>query len=289
MCVIFLSKNHFTAQPASLSTVRGDFVLQGAEAEDMGRLIKEFWDGLRQRSVYALTRQDTSKPGRHQHWKLGLRHASLLIASNAIHRKKTSSTTPVFSTSSGDTEFLDCKQGDLLLVEKHYSWSASSYTFRATNQRTRSRGLVLKEVLQFLPTLSRPSEQTLVMQVVQENETYHYSQNMEIMKKLYPHIFICIKYKKKYSKKVLMIIRSKKICNNHQNLSVPSSTLCTEMDIKHVQLSVSSYGLWQQLSLTNQELLSSGQKNQSAMRNSRLGEEIIIPVSIKEFASEHFR
>lgn len=154
------SKNRSTAQRVSLSTVKGDFVLQGAEAEDMGRLIKEFWDGLRQRSVYALTRQDTSKPE--------------------------------------DTEFLDCKQGDLLLVEKHYSWSASSYTFRATNQRTRSRGLVLKEVLQFLPTLSRPSEQTL-------------------------------------------------------------------------------------------ELLSSGQKNQSATRNSRLGEEIIIPVSIKEFASEHFR
>lgn len=149
----------------------------------------------------------------------------LVILSTA---KKTSSTTPVFSTSSGDTEFLDCKQGDLLLVEKHYSWSASSYTFRATNQRTRSRGLVLKEVLQFLPTLSRPSEQTLVMQVVQENETYHDSQNMEIMKKLYPHIFICIKYKKDYSKKVLIIIRSKKISNHHQNPSVPSSTLCAQ-------------------------------------------------------------
>lgn len=67
MCVIFPSMNHFTAQSVSLFTVRGDFVLQGAEAEDMGRLIKEFWDGLRQRSVYALTQQDASKPSRHQH------------------------------------------------------------------------------------------------------------------------------------------------------------------------------------------------------------------------------
>lgn len=72
MCIIFLSENRFTAQSVSLSTVRGNFVLQSAEAEDMGRLITEFWDGLRQRSVYALTLQDVSKPGRHQHWKLRL-------------------------------------------------------------------------------------------------------------------------------------------------------------------------------------------------------------------------
>lgn len=44
-----------------------------------------------------------------------------------------------------------------------------------------------------------------------------------------------------------------------------------------------------QLSLTNQALLNSNQNNQSVMRNSRLVEEVIVPVSIKDFASEHFR
>lgn len=48
------------------------------------------------------------------------------------------------------------------MVEKDRSLSAAYNTFRATNQRTRSSGLVLKDVLQFLPTLSRPSEETLV-------------------------------------------------------------------------------------------------------------------------------
>lgn len=72
MCVIFLSEKRFTEQSVSLSTVRGHFVLQSAEAGDMGRLVKEFWDGLRQRSVYAVTLQDVRKPGRHQHWKLRL-------------------------------------------------------------------------------------------------------------------------------------------------------------------------------------------------------------------------
>lgn len=153
--VLYLfSDSRLTAQSVSLSTVRGKFVLKCAEAEDMEALVVKYLDGLRERSVYALTQEDASKPGRdQQHFRL--RHTHL-------KNVNTKNNTYACATSSGDLAFLVCKQGDLLLVEKDRSLSAANRTFRATNQRTRSSGLVLKDVLQFLPTLSRPSDETLV-------------------------------------------------------------------------------------------------------------------------------
>lgn len=65
--VLYLfSDSHMTAQSVSLSTVRGKFVLKCAEAEDMEALVVKYLDGLRQHSVYALAREDASKPGKDQ-------------------------------------------------------------------------------------------------------------------------------------------------------------------------------------------------------------------------------
>lgn len=58
--------------------------------------------------------------------------------------------------------FLVCKRGDLLLVEKDEESSPDVNWIRATNQRTSCSGDVYKDSVQFLPTLSRPAEETLV-------------------------------------------------------------------------------------------------------------------------------
>ncbi|XP_070700920.1 unconventional myosin-VIIb-like [Pempheris klunzingeri] len=118
-----MSESHYSAQSVGLATVRGEFVLKSAEAADMAALIKRNMDGLRQRSVYALAQQDVNKPD--------------------------------------DPRLLVCKRGDLLLVENHDEYSPDEKFIKATNQRTSSFGVASKDTLQFLPTLSRPSEDVL--------------------------------------------------------------------------------------------------------------------------------
>uniref|UniRef100_A0A8D3D1Y2 Myosin VIIBb n=1 Tax=Scophthalmus maximus TaxID=52904 RepID=A0A8D3D1Y2_SCOMX len=116
--------NSDSAQSVNLSTIRGDFVLRSGEAVDMAAIIDSNLEGLRQHSVYALAQQDTSRPD--------------------------------------DPTFLVCKRGDLLLVEKDEDDPPEGNWFRATNQRTDSSGAVDKDTVQFLPTLTRPTEEMLV-------------------------------------------------------------------------------------------------------------------------------
>uniref|UniRef100_A0A4W6BYZ4 Myosin VIIBb n=1 Tax=Lates calcarifer TaxID=8187 RepID=A0A4W6BYZ4_LATCA len=61
-----------------------------------------------------------------------------------------------------DPMFLVCKRGDLLLVEKDEEYSPEETWIKATNQRTSSSGAVYKDTVQFLPTLTRPTEDMLV-------------------------------------------------------------------------------------------------------------------------------
>ncbi|XP_018532939.1 unconventional myosin-VIIa isoform X2 [Lates calcarifer] len=110
-------------QIVRLATVRGDFDLRCAEAVEMAALIEDTLKGLRQHSVYALAQQDTNKPD--------------------------------------DPMFLVCKRGDLLLVEKDEEYSPEETWIKATNQRTSSSGAVYKDTVQFLPTLTRPTEDML--------------------------------------------------------------------------------------------------------------------------------
>lgn len=64
--------------------------------------------------------------------------------------------------------FLVCERGDLLLVEREDHPSADAAWIRATNQRTRRSGAVYRDLLLFLPTLSRPSEDVLVQFVLSQ-------------------------------------------------------------------------------------------------------------------------
>ncbi|XP_070775715.1 unconventional myosin-VIIb-like [Enoplosus armatus] len=115
-----MSDSHFSAQSVSLATVRGEFVLTSGEAADMAALTEENLGGLTERSVFALAQMDASKPD--------------------------------------DPTFLACKRGDLLLVEKDEQCSPYENRIKATNQRTGASGAVLKDSVQFLPTLSRPTD-----------------------------------------------------------------------------------------------------------------------------------
>nr|XP_020479722.1 unconventional myosin-VIIb-like [Monopterus albus] len=60
-----------------------------------------------------------------------------------------------------DPRFLICKQGDLLLVEKDGPYSPEENLITATNQRTSSTGSIYKDTVQYLPTLTRPTEEVL--------------------------------------------------------------------------------------------------------------------------------
>nr|XP_049602969.1 unconventional myosin-VIIa isoform X2 [Syngnathus scovelli] len=106
-------------QSVSVVTIRGEFVLMCGEADDMAALVEQNLSGLLARSVFALTQQDSNK--------------------------------------SDDPLFLACKQGDLLLVEKDPK-SSKKNVVKATNPKTNISGLVYKNALQFLPTLSRPTD-----------------------------------------------------------------------------------------------------------------------------------
>ncbi|XP_029309255.1 LOW QUALITY PROTEIN: unconventional myosin-VIIb-like [Cottoperca gobio] len=121
--VRMIRDSHLSVQSVSLVTVRGEFILKSGEAADMFALIERNLEGLIQRSVYALARQDANKPE--------------------------------------DPSFLVCKQWDLLMAEKDEERSPDKNWFKATNQRTSVRGAVYKDTVQFLPTLEKPSDDML--------------------------------------------------------------------------------------------------------------------------------
>lgn len=58
--------------------------------------------------------------------------------------------------------FLVCKRGDLLKVERDEENPTENW-IRAVNQRTGDSGAVYQDTVQFLPTLSRPTEEILVV------------------------------------------------------------------------------------------------------------------------------
>uniref|UniRef100_A0A3Q3XBS1 Uncharacterized protein n=1 Tax=Mola mola TaxID=94237 RepID=A0A3Q3XBS1_MOLML len=107
-------------------TVGGEYVLECEEAADMTALVEKHLDGLREQKQHAL--------------------------SLSLSR----------SRGTGDPMFLICKRGDLLLVKKDEE-SPDRNWIRATSQRTNNSGAVYKDKLQFLPTLTRPSEDIVVM------------------------------------------------------------------------------------------------------------------------------
>uniref|UniRef100_A0A3Q2TMD6 Unconventional myosin-VIIa-like n=1 Tax=Fundulus heteroclitus TaxID=8078 RepID=A0A3Q2TMD6_FUNHE len=110
-------------QSVSLSTIRGQYVLRSEEAAEMAKAMQYNVDGLKVRSVYALVQS--------------------------------------FCRSPDDPMYLICKRGDLLRVEKDEGFLTDNNLIRAVNLRTKSSGVVSRDKVEFLPTLTEPNEDTL--------------------------------------------------------------------------------------------------------------------------------
>ncbi|KAF3858548.1 hypothetical protein F7725_011749 [Dissostichus mawsoni] len=123
----------FKYSSVSLATIRGEFVLKSGECAEMAALIEKHLVGLKQRSVYALVRQDVNKPD--------------------------------------DPMFLVCKRGDLLLAEEDEKDSPERNWFKATNQRTDASGAVYRDRVMFLPTLDKPTDELLELLTPGQNRT----------------------------------------------------------------------------------------------------------------------
>uniref|UniRef100_A0A3B3UW20 Unconventional myosin-VIIa-like n=1 Tax=Poecilia latipinna TaxID=48699 RepID=A0A3B3UW20_9TELE len=108
----------------SVDTLRGQYTLRCQDVADMTKMMQYNVNGLKQRSVYAVVQQDVPKQD--------------------------------------DPVYLVCKRGDLLLVEKD-GYPPDSNLLRAVNQRTKSSGVVYKDKMEFLPTLTEPPEDMLTM------------------------------------------------------------------------------------------------------------------------------
>ncbi|XP_034087946.1 unconventional myosin-VIIb-like [Gymnodraco acuticeps] len=128
-----ISESHLNTRSVSLATIRGEFVLKSGECAEMAALIEKHLVGLKQRSVYALVRQDVNKPD--------------------------------------DPMFLVCKRGDLLLAEKDEKDSPERNWFKATNQRTDASGAVYRDRVMFLPTLDKPTDEMLELLTPGQNKT----------------------------------------------------------------------------------------------------------------------
>ncbi|KAF7652777.1 hypothetical protein LDENG_00092430 [Lucifuga dentata] len=121
--VHMISDPRSSSQSVHLATVRGDFILKCVEAVDLVAIIEENLKGLLERSVYALAQQDINKPE--------------------------------------DPMFLVCKRGDLLVIVKDEEYSPDQTWIKAKNDRTCVSGAVYTDMVEFLPTLSRPSDTVL--------------------------------------------------------------------------------------------------------------------------------
>ncbi|KAM3866070.1 unconventional myosin-VIIb-like [Diretmus argenteus] len=111
-----------SAESVSVATVRGEFVLKCVDAVILATLMETNLEGLRERSVYAMALHDVNKP---------------------------------------EDMFLACKRGDLLIMMRDGQYSPDRSWNKATNERTGNSGAVYMDIVQFLPTLTSPTDETM--------------------------------------------------------------------------------------------------------------------------------
>ncbi|KAG7321570.1 hypothetical protein KOW79_014428 [Hemibagrus wyckioides] len=114
-----------TREVVSLSTLRGEFKLKAVKAQSMVELLSTFLNGLKERSVYAVAVQDSSRQD--------------------------------------DATFLSCKKGDLINIIKDGEYAPEGGWINGRNDRTGQTGAVSTDTITVLPTLSRPSDDILAL------------------------------------------------------------------------------------------------------------------------------
>uniref|UniRef100_A0A8B9JD85 Myosin VIIBb n=1 Tax=Astyanax mexicanus TaxID=7994 RepID=A0A8B9JD85_ASTMX len=113
-----------TGEVVCMSTLRGEYKLKAVKAHSMVELITIFLEGLKERSVYAVTMQDITRQD--------------------------------------DATYLSCKKGDLLCIINDGEYSKDGGWIKGQNERTGQSGAVSADAIMILPTLSRPSDEILV-------------------------------------------------------------------------------------------------------------------------------
>uniref|UniRef100_A0A3B3QZ91 Si:ch73-194h10.2 n=1 Tax=Paramormyrops kingsleyae TaxID=1676925 RepID=A0A3B3QZ91_9TELE len=111
-------------QSVFLSTLKGDFTLNAVMAVDIAELLYMFLGGLKERSLYAVTLQE--------------------------------------STKQDDSTFLNYKKGDLILIIKDEEYSSNHGWIKGKNERTGQTGAVSTDAVLVLPTLKKPTNEVLV-------------------------------------------------------------------------------------------------------------------------------
>uniref|UniRef100_A0A8B9I1W9 Myosin VIIBb n=1 Tax=Astyanax mexicanus TaxID=7994 RepID=A0A8B9I1W9_ASTMX len=112
-----------TGEVVCMSTLRGEYKLKAVKAHSMVELITIFLEGLKERSVYAVTMQDITRQD--------------------------------------DATYLSCKKGDLLCIINDGEYSKDGGWIKGQNERTGQSGAVSADAIMILPTLSRPSDEIL--------------------------------------------------------------------------------------------------------------------------------
>ncbi|XP_031437003.1 unconventional myosin-VIIb isoform X2 [Clupea harengus] len=107
----------------SLSTLRGEITMEAQRGIELVEMVGWFLDGLRERSACALALHDAYKQD--------------------------------------DPTFLVYRRGDILLLLRDEEFSQESGWLSATNERTGQTGAVSADAVMVLPTISRPTDDTL--------------------------------------------------------------------------------------------------------------------------------
>ncbi|XP_056894405.1 unconventional myosin-VIIb [Takifugu flavidus] len=119
-------------QAASLLTLKGDFTLSGASAQDLTELITMFLSGLTERSRFAVT----------------LREAE----------------------TQGDPTFLSFKKGELIIIIKDDEFPQQRGWIMGENKRTKQKGAVPSDAILILPTLSKPTNEVMSLLTLSPNQ-----------------------------------------------------------------------------------------------------------------------
>ncbi|KAF7663113.1 hypothetical protein LDENG_00218180 [Lucifuga dentata] len=121
-----------SGQSANLLTLKGDFTLSGAMAEDMAELVHMFLSGLTERSCYAVA----------------------LIEANR----------------QDDPTFLSFKKGELIIIIKDDEFSTQRGWIKGQNERTGQTGAIPPEAILILPTLTKPTNEVMSLLNLSPNQ-----------------------------------------------------------------------------------------------------------------------
>uniref|UniRef100_A0A3Q1FDI1 Unconventional myosin-VIIb-like n=1 Tax=Acanthochromis polyacanthus TaxID=80966 RepID=A0A3Q1FDI1_9TELE len=128
-----ISQGKSSEQTVSLLTLKGDFTLTGSTVEDMSELITMFLSGLKERSRYAVALKDVDRQD--------------------------------------DPTFLSFKKGELIILIKDDEFSEQRGWVKGQRENLKHTGAVPIEAILILPTLSKPSNESLLTLTPNQRKT----------------------------------------------------------------------------------------------------------------------